>query len=985
MATTKITNPELFDLASLDTALKLPSGTTAERPASPSTGEWRYNTDDNAIEFYDGNFWLTIQDEEIPAPFANNSDISWMLFESNARDVYYTYDLDITANTEWQKISQVLDSNTVAGKIYYNGTVWMLTADANSASAGTGHIWTSSNGLTGWTKVATLQSRLTWPGSLFWTGSYWAISSGEGNQVGSYFNANADGTGAWNFVAAGANGGRCLAYAPGGGFIRSETYTTLSYSAGDSTPSSFTTFDTLSSINTINSIQFLANSITDFLVTIRGRLGASATGSEVIKYTGFDWTNGTYSSRTVILSDSTLQIPNGQLNTTQGTIGGFDDRSAYTYFVYNTATSSIQEVSGSAIGFSGNEQNLSGGDFNNYSSAFTGSNLTQLAARPNKDVGSSSGWSIYNTPVNPISLFSSSTQRGDAVGYISMSGTPVVNQTESGKYDYLIVGGGGSTYSFTNGRETGGGGAGGYRSTWGIKSGTGENLESKKTLQNGTYTITVGGSFASSSIVEPDATTTTATRGGRSHEGSLGNGDVNGGSGAGMYSTDTHSGAGILGEGTSGGYAPSGAGGPGGGALISGRRSAYKTQDQETAQAGSGNCCSFDGTGGQGISNNITGTWSWYAGGGSGWDNTSTPNSGNIGGRGGGGSAFGAIYNGAANTGGGAAAHRVTPQSAGTNNGGSGIAVMRMKVAEFSNVTTGSPTITTEGSDVILKYTGSGTYVHGGAVADLMDFMVVAGGGSGGFSSSTWYGAGGGGGLRTSYGSLSGGGSSPEGKVILNAGTYTVTVGAGGFSNSGGVSVNGNNSSIAGPSLSTITSLGGGGGGSTGQSPLVSGQGKSGGSGGGAVESRSGGNGTIGQGFAGGSTNNNSAGGGGGGAGAAGANSTSTSAGGAGGDGLQVSISGTATYYAGGAGGYNNAAPGLGGGGRTTSRQGGVNTGGGGAGGPTSADVSGGSGIVILRLPTSIYSGTTTGSPTVTTDGSDTILTYTGSGTYVHS
>ena len=45
MATTKITNPELFDLGSLDSALQLPSGTTAERPTSPSTGEWRYNTD----------------------------------------------------------------------------------------------------------------------------------------------------------------------------------------------------------------------------------------------------------------------------------------------------------------------------------------------------------------------------------------------------------------------------------------------------------------------------------------------------------------------------------------------------------------------------------------------------------------------------------------------------------------------------------------------------------------------------------------------------------------------------------------------------------------------------------------------------------------------------------------------------------------------------------------------------------------------------
>jgi hypothetical protein len=37
---------------------------------------------------------------------------------------------------------------------------------------------------------------------------------------------------------------------------------------------------------------------------------------------------------------------------------------------------------------------------------------------------------------------------------------------------------------------------------------------------------------------------------------------------------------------------------------------------------------------------------------------------------------------------------------------------------------------------------------------------------------------------------------------------------------------------------------------------------------------------------------------------------------------------------------------------------------------------------VILRMPTANYSGTTTGSPTVTTDGTDTILTFTASGSY---
>jgi hypothetical protein len=37
---------------------------------------------------------------------------------------------------------------------------------------------------------------------------------------------------------------------------------------------------------------------------------------------------------------------------------------------------------------------------------------------------------------------------------------------------------------------------------------------------------------------------------------------------------------------------------------------------------------------------------------------------------------------------------------------------------------------------------------------------------------------------------------------------------------------------------------------------------------------------------------------------------------------------------------------------------------------------------VIISIPTIFYSGTTTGSPTVTTSGLNTILKYTGSGTY---
>ena len=66
------------------------------------------------------------------------------------------------------------------------------------------------------------------------------------------------------------------------------------------------------------------------------------------------------------------------------------------------------------------------------------------------------------------------------------------------------------------------------------------------------------------------------------------------------------------------------------------------------------------------------------------------------------------------------------------------------------------------------------------------------------------------------------------------------------------------------------------------------------------------------------------------------------------------------------------------------------NTGGGGGGAGNSyvpysgaylSAGSGGSGVVVLKLPTANYTGQTSGSPQVSTSGQQTILRYTGSGT----
>ena len=266
-----------------------------------------------------------------------------------------------------------------------------------------------------------------------------------------------------------------------------------------------------------------------------------------------------------------------------------------------------------------------------------------------------------------------------------------------------------------------------------------------------------------------------------------------------------------------------------------------------------------------------------------------------------------------------------------------------------------------------------------------IDFLVIAGG-AGGSS----YGGSGAGGFRTST------------QTNISPGvSITATVGEGGAGTNPGN--NGSVSSIAGTGLTTIQSAGGGQGG---QTPGVgTNAGTAGGSGGGGgTATAAGGAGNTPstspvQGYAGGSGGIESpifAGGGGGGAGAVGVNAgSSTVIAGAGGAGASSSITGSAVTYAGGGGGGHysgsggNAAGGTGGGGQggklaSGQAAGTANTGsgGGGAGSQAGSGGAGGSGVVILSVPTASYSGTTTGSPTITTSGANTIIKFTGTGSY---
>jgi len=256
-------------------------------------------------------------------------------------------------------------------------------------------------------------------------------------------------------------------------------------------------------------------------------------------------------------------------------------------------------------------------------------------------------------------------------------------------------------------------------------------------------------------------------------------------------------------------------------------------------------------------------------------------------------------------------------------------------------------------------------------------YLIIAGGGGGGGSPASQNGSGGG-----------GAGGFLSGTLTFTAGTtYTATVGGGGSGATAGQGSNGSNSSF---SPVGTTAIGGGGGSYSGNSGNSGGSGGGSGGGGGSP-----GSGTSGQGnSAGNRPGNNALGGGGGGAGSAGSSQN-------GGSGAASSITGSSVTYAGGGGGGGNSSGGgsggSGGGGNGGTENGSapsnggagtIYTGSGGGGGSNvdnggqSTGGNGGSGVVIISVPTTSYSGVTTGSPTVTTSGTNTIIKFTSSGSY---
>ena len=1032
MATTKITSPELFDLGSLNTALKLPSGTTAERPTSPSTGEWRYNTTTNLVEFYDGGEWRDLQSEDIPPiPSENFSAVLYTGTGSTQSITGVGFQPDFVwiknrDTTNWHLIND--SSRGANNSIFTNSTQGNQINDANgyiSSFDTDGFTVTSGNTVNG-----NGNNLVAW----CWKANGGTTSSNTDGSITSTVQANTKagfsiitwaGTGGVNTVGHGLNSAPELILIKGLSSAGDwQVYSSptgngnklvINSFAAQSSTTRWNSTSPTSSVFTLNDsglgtnlVAYAFQSVAQYssIGTYTGNSSDNGpiveTGFEpaflIIKNTSdvgswfmYDNKRNTSNPRINYLLANATNVEASDMGGVDFLSNGFqikddhpdvnDTGDTYLYIAFAADPSaapvladSFNSVAYTGFGFSSypvpvtgfgfspsmiwfKERGPQGYDHGLYDSVrgierLIYPDLTQ-AETDTVDRGVQSfdpdGVTLgdnnkanasWSTP-NSFSTYVGWAWKANSALKINTDGTiqSIVSANQASGFSIVSYTGDG------NASSTVGHGLGTIPDITIFKtlSGTSEwntYLTSNNTVgflnNNTAFVSNNGGTNGSVDIANMSSTTFGFLNGSSSVNNQNGNG-----SRYIMYAFKSIDGFSKIGTYTGNGSAT----GP---VITTGFQPDFVMIK----------------------STSIAGAWMIL-------DSARSPSN--------------------------PRQLLLQPQSAAIEqNVGNAIDFN----ADNFQITDTNASRNQNGATYIYM-----AFKNNPEIIDIpsgeMAYMVIAGGGAGGNGQSGNGGGGGAGGFRTSYGTVSGGGASAESNLTLSAGTYTITVGSGATGGQGANS--GVDSSISGNA--SITSTGGGGGGGrdqTGYHVALSGGSGGGGSANGeasgGVAIRPGGSGTANQGFTGASSVNYSnyvrAGGGGGAGSVAGQGSIPSN----GGYSITSSISGKAIAYAGGGGtagksdntesyrtpaGYALGGAGFANGSNTQAFAGAANTGSGGGGThSTSAQRyggNGGSGVVIFRLATSEYSGTTTGSPTVTTDGDYTVLTYTGSGTYVHS
>ena len=1008
MATTKITSPDLFNLGSLNTALKLPSGTTAERPTSPSTGEWRYNTTTNLVEFWDGGAWRDLQSEDIPAVPSENfnvvlydgtsathaitgvgfqPDLVWIKDRSNGEN-HILNDSTRGASNDLSSNLQNAEANRPTGFVSFDSDGFTLGTDGggvvNDSTRGPYVAWCWKAG--GGTTTAGTG-----------TGGVSSVTHQLNQKAGfcitKFTSNNNGGTSGGSTVTHGLDSAPDLIFMKAINTTQAWWVWHNSFTSGNDYLQLQADAAKGSSVNVWNGTAPDATKVTlgawnsqgfQFIMyAFKSKAGYSSFGS----YTG----NGSAAGPIVntgfepafIIIKRTDSADNWSMTDNARNTTNPRNKALYPNLTQSELTSgySVNYLSnGFQIADSGAGVNASGGtflyiafasdasaaptlpdSFGNKLYNGTGYELTVsgLGFQPSmswlKTLNAANEWNQYDNlrgPFNKIKSNTTSAQESTGAlssfysdGFTLRGSGYSLNQAGQNNISYNwksnpvpTINTDGTTQSLVSANQAAGFSIIQYTGTGAIAT-VGHGLSSAPNCIITKRFDAIEGwlvwfsSLPASNYMYLNSSGTVGT-------------DTN------AYKTISSTTNQIGSDGTVNAS---------GGEYISYVFHSVSGFSKMGSYTGNGSTQSITGLGFQPgfvMIKGITSADNWF------------------------------IFDSA----------RGDSVTLNTNLDAAEYADTGVTSFDSDGFTLGSGAGENRNGDTYVYMAFKENPVQYAIPSGEMGYLVAAGGGSGYYSQGAGgVGGGGAGGFRTTYGLTSGGGASAETNLTLATGTYTVTVGAGGamVASAGN---DGSASSITG--VSSITTVGGGGGAGGNAA------GAAGGSGSGAGENYgtalAGGAGTANQGFAGGtsvlSSGGNAAGGGG--AGAVGGNNSITVAGN-GGVGITSAITGSNVGYAGGGGGsayQASSTGGLGthGGGsgtlngiRTTAEAGDINSGGGGGalGGSIGANgyTTGGSGVVVLRMNTSDYSGSTTGSPTITTNGSETILTYTGSGTYVHS
>lgn len=132
MALTKIEVPELFDFGSDNSAFKLPTGTTAERPTSPSNGEMRFNTTTGFVEYYDTTNAQWWEIDYAPDPFVPSDNFNSVLYTGNSSTQAIT-NVGFAPDFVWIKRRNSAEDHALYDSV--RGTNEQLSSNTSSVQA----------------------------------------------------------------------------------------------------------------------------------------------------------------------------------------------------------------------------------------------------------------------------------------------------------------------------------------------------------------------------------------------------------------------------------------------------------------------------------------------------------------------------------------------------------------------------------------------------------------------------------------------------------------------------------------------------------------------------------------------------------------------------------------------------------------------------------------------------------------------------------